>query len=324
MVTIKDLAKELNLSHSVVSRALNPNPDKNARVAEKTRELIKATAKRMGFKCNRIAEFMKRGRAATIGVFIPEFSNRLVADLMTGISEVAAENGFPLNFYFGQSDESYEKFILQNIKNPGSGIISYPFKIKKSAKLENLFQRYIATGGKVLLLNTRENSDIPVAYMDESHGTQLAAERLKSHDCFKYLIDNSFTQRTEAFLSYMQSQNLEERCMLFSPDDFAKTFTESRKHSNGKPVGIFAVMDTHAAKFIQTINKSNAEFGKDAVLVGYDDLALTAFLDPPLTTIHQPFHLQGRRAVEKLINLIYGKTEHDEAIKPFLVERKTG
>jgi len=323
MITIKDIAKELSLSHSVVSRALNHNPDKNARVSAKTKKLVEVTAKRLGFKRNRIAEFMKRGRAATIGVFMPVYSNRLVADLMTGISEVAAENGFPLNFYFGQSYESYEKFILQNIKNPGSGIISYPFNIRESAKLEELFQKYITAGGKAMLLNTSGDRDIPVLYMDECHGGQLAAECLMKHNCSSYLIDKTSIHRTAAFYAYMQDRKLAERCVLFPLDNFAKTFAEARKQTTDKPVGIFAATDVRAAELIQAINKTDAEFGKDVVLVGYDDLALTALLDPPLTTIHQPFHQQGRRAVEKLINIIYGNTEQDEAIKPFLVKRET-
>jgi LacI family transcriptional regulator len=71
------------------------------------------------------------------------------------------------------------------------------------------------------------------------------------------------------------------------------------------------------------MNKANYKFGKDVVLTGYDDLELSALLTPPLTTINQPFYKQGYRAVNKLINMIYGNTESNEAIKSFLVKRET-
>jgi DNA-binding LacI/PurR family transcriptional regulator len=323
MITIKDIAKELNLSHSVVSRALNSNPDINALVSDKTKELIRETAEKMGFKRNRIAEFMNRGRAATIGVFLPEYSNRLIADLMRGISVAAAENGFPLNFYFGQTYESYEKFIIQNIKNPSSGIISYPLNLEESIKIKELFGKYISAGEKVLLLNTREIHDIPVLYMDEAHGGELAAECLCKHNCSIYLIDRTFRERGDALYAYLKSHKLAEKCVFFSPSDFAKVFAEAIRNKTVDPIGIFATRDSYAAKFMQIINKANYEFGKDVVLTGYDDLELAALLSPPLTTINQPFYKQGYRAVNKLINMIYGNTESNEAIKPFLVKRET-
>jgi len=323
MATIKDIAKELNLSHSVVSRALNPNPDKNARVSPQTKTLIEKTAKSMGFRRNRIAEFMKRGKAATIGVFMPEYSDRLGADLMMGISETATKHGFPCNFYFGMCLKSFEEFILDNIENPCSGIISYPFYKGDSKGIEKLFRKYTAADGKAILLNTAGYPNVPSLYIDETEGVRIAANHLMEFNCSQYLVDDSRETRSEAFLAHLNNNGLGGRHKLFDPEGFASVFTPVAATPRSLPVGIFAATDKNAASIIRTINRTELEFGKDVFLVGYDDLQLSSQLDPPLTTIHQPFRKEGRRAVEKLINIIYGNPESDESITPLLIKRET-
>ncbi|QHI70151.1 LacI family DNA-binding transcriptional regulator [Tichowtungia aerotolerans] len=322
-VTIKDIAKELGVSHSVVSRALNPNPDKNARISPETKERIVKTAKRLGFQRNRIAEFLKHGKAATIGVFMPEFSNRLGADLMMGISEAAAEYGFPLNFYFGMNYSSFETFIHKNIKNPCSGIISYPFEFGESEELKKLFSEFADSGGKTILLNTTCGSGFPVLYMNNQKGSQIAADFLIKKACSLYLVDNSHRGRSDSFLSYIDGKGFLDRCVRFDFQEFPTIFKRVADNRTGFPIGIFAANDQNAADIIRKVRELGLQFKEEIALVGYDDLQLAAQLDPPLTTIHQPFRYEGRRAVEKLINVIYGGNEEDESIDPFLVERET-
>lgn len=321
MITIKDIARELNLSHSVVSRALNANPDPNARVSPATKKLVEETAQRLGFRRNRIAEFMKRGRAATIGVFLPECSNRLIADLMIGISEAAAENGFPLNFYFGLSYKSYAGFIRDNIKNPSSGLISYPFNIDPSDNIGALLQEYHDAGGKAILLNAapQNNPSMPVLYMDEVAGAKCAADGLLANRCGKYLVTKAFTARCSAFLDYMAKYHPHD----IDSDDLPRVLQESRNSNDQLPVGVFATTDEDAMHCLRHIRQAGMSPGKEVMLIGYDDLQLTAMTDPPLTTVHQPFRIEGRRAIEKLVNIIYGNHEQDEAVTPFLTKRDT-
>ena len=87
MTSLKDIAAELNLSVSVVSRVLNPAPDAHAKVAPRTRARVLEACQRMGYRRNRTAEFVKRRRFPGIGVFIPQTANTLTANLLFGISE---------------------------------------------------------------------------------------------------------------------------------------------------------------------------------------------------------------------------------------------
>ena len=95
MVKLKDIADALGVSLTVVSRVLNPKPDKYGFVAEATRELVLKKAAEMGYRRNRSAEFLARGgRSANIGVFLPLTANSLIAELIMGISEGSNRHGF--------------------------------------------------------------------------------------------------------------------------------------------------------------------------------------------------------------------------------------
>ena len=89
------------------------------------------------------------------------------------------------------------------------------------------------------------------------------------------------------------------------------------------PIGIFASSDNIALKVMRVMRKLSLLIGREALLIGYDDLFLTDEMDPPLTTIHQPFRDEGRTAVRKIINMINGKQESSIMIKPSLIIRET-
>ena len=116
MVKLSEIANESGFSIPMVSRVLSPKPHKGACVAEKTRKHIEAVAKRMGYRPNRNAEFLKRGKNPVIGCFLPSRADSLLAKLMKGIGEEAEKQNFPLSFYFDITQESYLDFI-KNQKN---------------------------------------------------------------------------------------------------------------------------------------------------------------------------------------------------------------
>ncbi|MCK5843443.1 MAG: LacI family DNA-binding transcriptional regulator [Victivallales bacterium] len=318
--TIKELAANLGLSHSVVSRALNSNPDANARVAPKTKRLVEREACRIGYRRNRSAEFMRRGRSAAIGVFLPSYSNSHIADLVMGMSEVANKHGFPVSLNFGLTLDSYEAFFRSNIANPSSGIISYPFAIDADAEVERLFASYIESGGKGLLLNASGPRGVPVLRMDDAFGARIAAKRLMSRGCERYFAVGGFSARTEAFFAEIVGRGGE--CAEIALDDLDELslIIDAAEF----PVGFFAVTDEIAIVLMNRLRRLGFKIGSDVLVIGYDDLHLTALLDPSLTTIHQSFRQQGARSVEKLLNMIYGKEESaDELTVPFLVERES-
>ncbi|OGV36324.1 MAG: hypothetical protein A2X48_08795 [Lentisphaerae bacterium GWF2_49_21] len=321
MVRLKDIAEKAGVSISVVSRTLNPKPDKNAYISKELRREIKLVSREMGYQRNRMAEFLKRGRNSTIGVFIPEIPNRLVADLMFGISQKASGLDFPLSFHFGISYAEYAKFIDRAAASK-SGIITYPFDPSTHVQIAGLLRDYRAKGGCVIILNSYQGfKDIPVIYNDDFSGGCLAAERLISRKCGTYFAEESiYVKRSEGFNSALNEKG--ESSIPFKISDFEKTFTGNFK-SKSRPAGIFANTDVNAFAILSVLKKMKIKPGKDVLLIGYDDLESCKYSEPPLSTVRQNFKIEGMRAVEKLVSMIYGKNEGSEAIPPSLVIRDT-
>lgn len=322
MATLKDIAAELGLNVSVVSRALNPKPDKHAVVAEETKKLIIETAERLGYRRNRIAEFMKRGRAATIGAFIPGVPNRLIADLMIGISEQAMEQGFPVNFSYGAKLTDFQRFFAGITDVSHSGIITYPYKDQVADQLSELLNNYKDSGGNIIVLNAYQDyGDIPVLDIDDRAGGELAAKVLVECGCKTFLIDKEYIRRSDACRAYLAT--CKKTVEYFTKATFPKVLQQYVDTEKAGPLGVFCTSDQCAVELYPVIQNAGLTIGKDVCLIGYDDLFLTEFITPSLSTIHQPFKEQGKRAVTKLINMIYGEPEKSELIRPRFVERNS-
>ena len=328
MVRLKDIAEDVGVSVSAVSRTLNPKPDRNAYVSDELRGKILKSADSFGFKRNRMAEFLKRGRSSAIGVFIPGTSNRLVADLLLGISQEAAQLDFPLNFYFGttpDNSEEYERFIANAMGRSSSGIITYFYTHAswRRDKILAMIGDYNANGGHTLFLNTYADClGMPRLYNDDALGGKLAAERLASRKPGKLLCENSiFPERTKGFTQEAARRGYE--AVLYELENFASTFKKALRGAGALPLGVFACTDLGAYEIMTQVRKTGLPLGEDVLLVGYDDLEFCEFTEPKLTTVRQNFKLEGRRAVQKLVNMIYGKHEEDEAVAPTLVIRET-
>ncbi len=323
MASLKDISRDTGFDVSVVSRALSPDPAANARVSEEARRVIKESAVKLGFTPNRAAEFLKRGGSPAIGVFIPEYSNRLVADLVIGLSEAAGLRGFPLNLYFGITLESYDLFLHNAAAAAHSGIITYPFNtiMLKGESVASKLERYRVDKGSVLILNSNDPpASVPALSVDNHIGGRLAAQRLVSRRCQMFLVYGSFPGRNEGFLEVVADSG--QKADVF--DSLEKLGQQMKRLSRKKragPVGLFCVTDELALRAYALARDAGFTVGEDFLVVGYDDLNLTELVDPPLTTIQQPFRELGSRAIVKIVNMIYGKTEESERIAPRLVAR---
>lgn len=323
MATLKDIARQTGFSVAVVSRALNPRPDRHARVSAATRRQLIRTAREMGFRRNRMAEFMRRGGLPTVGVFLPTDANRLVADLVFGISEVLSEEDLPLQIGFGSYVEGFRKFIRRNVDLAHSGIISYPALIA-DPDVEKEVAAYRSKGGKVVLLNTSARlAGVPVISIDDQQGGRLAAERLLARRCIRFAVFGYHPGRQQGF---RQSLSRDGGTVREFKDDASgvKALTRfCRKASSSRSVGIFAVADVLALRVLRALSGTALQVGRDVMLIGYDDLDLTPEITPALTTLHQPFREEGRLAARKLIRMINGGQESSVSISPHLVIRES-
>ena len=323
MVTLKEIAAKTGVSISVVSRALNANPDAAARIAEKTQKNILDTAKSMGYTRNRFAEFLKRGKHPVIGVFLPETANRIMADLVYGVAEAAGSADFPLNFSFGMDYKQYYDFVENSRKNPKCGLITYPY-FQTDSRIQKLVESFRAQGNQMVLINSEVSvKGVPVVTMDEEEGGRIAARRLLERGCRQYAVFGNYTSRNKGFKEILSKSGIKTIELSNSPDGYSRLIKIKKKCTKKAPLGVFAVTDIKALSVIRALREYPFSIGNEVLLIGYDDLDFTGHLTPALTTIHQPFKKIGTLAVEKMLALTEGKEVDSEKVAPWLVARET-
>ncbi len=104
-ITIKDIARALNVSPSTVSRALKDNPD----ISKETRDLVHTYAREHNYKPNVLAVNLRASRSNTIGVIVPQLVHHFFSCVLSGIEKAAAGAGY--NIIVAQSSESYEQEV---------------------------------------------------------------------------------------------------------------------------------------------------------------------------------------------------------------------
>ncbi|MFA6566770.1 MAG: LacI family DNA-binding transcriptional regulator [Victivallales bacterium] len=325
MATLKEIAGITGLSISVVSRALNPQPDKNAIVSSKTKALVQKTASRLSFRPNLAARSLKKGISPSIGVFLPEFSNNLIADLVMGMAEAAEKAGFPLGFHFGLTQESYYDFFKKAASESKSGIITYPYILSEDKRLTKELLDYHNAGGSVVVLNTEANlHGITRLGIDDRYGGGLAAKHLLERACTEFIcFSPSDKERFESFSATIQEAGYKVKAAKDDADAETLLRLCAKRKTCKTRLGVFATTDRNAMGLLPKLRSLGFTFAENIFLIGYDDLQLTDLTDPPLTTIHQPFREEGRRAIKKLLRMLDGEQEESETLLPELIVRKS-
>jgi DNA-binding LacI/PurR family transcriptional regulator len=328
MPTIKDIAKELNLSIATVSRALSADKTLRQRVKPGTLKRIDEAASQLEYRRNREAEFMKRRRSPVIGVFLPDFADSLMADLMFGMSKAATNQSFPVRFYPGMNVDDYRNFIRENIAGQSVGIITYPLADHRAEEAESDLKHYHQKGGHVLMLNTASSfKNIPVLGIDEFEGGSLAASVLARHVVPHIVIQGNscypLSERLRGFENYFTEKNIGKTTERYDWGDDAGDFLCSVIKRHGS-FGFFATSDRVAMQLFRLLPQLGLEPGKDVPVVGFDDLNTSAFSRPALTTVRQPFRELGELAIEMLTGMFYNRPPLPRTLmKPELIRRES-
>ncbi|MCG2661094.1 MAG: LacI family transcriptional regulator [Kiritimatiellae bacterium] len=258
-----------------------------------------------------------------IGVFLPTAADDLIADLVVGLSEKAEERLFPLSLSFGMSEDSYAHFIEKTRDHAHCGIITYSFF--GSDEITRLIRKFHDESGKLVLLNAAVSlPGVPFVKMDEYEGGCIAAHRLLDRGCRSFFCFGKYTGRTRGFMETLKAKDLAAIVIHNTATGAEELAQRCLETPSLFPLGVFAVTDRLALRFMQTFQSKSLSVGRDVLVIGYNDNILVDEFVPPLTTIHQPFRKMGRIAVEKIVNMVYGKEETSESLKPSLVARGSG
>jgi DNA-binding LacI/PurR family transcriptional regulator len=308
-VTIKDIARRLNLSFSTISRALSDHPD----VKEETKKKVRAMAEELDYQPDTIAQSLKNRCTNLIGVIVPEIRHEFFSGAISGIEDVAYKSGYAI--IVSQSNESYERERL-NVKalisNRVAGLLISISQSTKSSDHFRLLERQRIPF--VFFDRVCEDIDASKVVVDDYDGAMQAVEHLigRGYRKIAHLAGPShlsITQkRMEGYLTALKKHGItpDESLIVYgglSEEDGSNSF-ESLWTTNRHPDAVFAVNDPVAIGALSKIKELKLRIPQDVALIGFSNNPITALVDPPISTVSQPAFQLGQTAAEILIKQI--------------------
>jgi len=313
--TIKEIAIQLNVSVSTVSRALHNHPS----IGLQTRLRVQALAKELNYEPNQTAIFFKQGKTSTIGVILPRFSEEFFSLAINGIEDMASMNKY--NVLIGQSQDNMEKEkrIVEMMKN--NRVDGLLVSVSKNTSSYEHFE------------NLR-NYNIPVVFFDcvpdlpglnsvscnLGTGTLQAVTYLvkKGHTRIGLLNGPSQLQATGQRREFFE-QGLKKNLLKIHPSLIVETdLSAAGNHmalrqllSQAKPpTAVVAFNDYVALDAMQYLRTQKSPKSKNIGFVSFAHLPLCRYLEsPPLASVEQFPYEQGYKAMEMLYNLLNSREE---------------
>ncbi len=331
MVTIKDIARKLNLSYSTVSLALNSSPLVNKDTAKKVRE----AALDIGYQPNALARGLVLNKSAIIGIIVPDVTNPFFAAVARGAEEATVEKGYNLlicNTEWKTELESCHLRLIQEKKVDGLILASIN---NKNQVLEEIIAQAFPL---VFISSSYPNTDLNFVGMDSEHGGYLAGKHLTELDHKKIAFiggkfnSESVESRYHGFLKALKESNLayDDSPTLMGDFSIESGYSSALELFEQFPrvTAAFAADDLIAIGILKACREKGIKIPQDFSIVGYDDIFIASLPGIELTTVFQEKRLMGKMAANLLLDqLIFKKSPKKEKKKiiltPRLVVRKT-
>lgn len=306
-ITIIDIARELNLSKSTVSRALTGHP----KVKASTREAVLALAEKLDYQRNMVAINLVTSQSHTIGIIVPEFVTSFFPRVIIGAQEVASQAGY--NIIISQSNESYETEVANArvmLANRVDGLLVSLSRETRNFDHLKVFQR---KGIPIVFFNrVCEEMQVPKVVVDDYDGAFKAVEHLirigKKRIAHLAGPDSLLVsrKRLNGYLDALRQYHqpiVEELIITYDLTlEKVKIYVKHLLELEQPPDAIFAINDPTAIEAMQLIKKKGLRIPEDIAVVGFSNDYASQLIEPSLTTVAQPMHEIGRTAVQLLLD----------------------
>ncbi len=312
-VTIKDLARHLNVSVATVSRALRNLPD----IHPDTRKAIVDLAAEWDYQPNQLATSLVKSRTRTIGVIVPNLGYYFFATVINGMEEVAHAAGYSV--LLTQSKESYER-ELTNLQDLARGQVDgLIVSISRETSDYEHFRRLQRRGVPLVLFDRDcEALDVPKVLIDNRAAARQATQHLLDNGCRRiallagpgYL--SLTVQRMLGYRDAIESEGLsvEENLIAYGDysQDNAVELTHRLMNLPQPPDGILALSDRIGVGALIALKARGVHVPDEVALVGFNNEPLSALITPGLTSVAQPIEEIGREAARLVLAQLAGNT----------------
>ncbi|MCW1148054.1 LacI family DNA-binding transcriptional regulator [Flavobacterium lacisediminis] len=325
-VTLKQIAKELDVSISTVSKSLRDSPE----ISEDTRLKVQAFAKLYNYKPNNIALSLKNKKTKTIGIIIPEIVHHFFATVISGIEQVANESGY--NVIVCLSDESFDKEVINMEMLANGSTDGFIMSLSKETQQKKDFhhlQEVINQGMPVVLFD-RISNDIMCDKV-------IIDDQLAAYEATNFLISKGLKKiallttvdyvsvgklRTDGYLNVLLDHGIEvDESLIIRIEDTEHCDEKINELLENKTIdAILAVNELFAVTAIKLAMSKGIKIPEDLSVVAFTDGIISKYSTPTITTISQNGIKMGRKAAEMLINRLELEDEDDEHYRTEIIE----
>lgn len=314
MITIKDIARLANVSHTTVSRALNNSP----LIKEPTKRKILEIASQLNYSPNVNAKSLVMQKSHSIGLFLTSISNgtssSFLADTIKGVNSMIT-NEYNL---FIRGIDDYEDYTSINSQR-FDGIILMSQSVSDNSFIYHVLQKKIPL---VVLNREVEETSIPNVLSNDTEGARMAVEYLITnghHDIAIIEGTPSFKSshmRKEGYLQALMEAGIpikKEYSISGNYDmESGSQAMEQLLSLTSPPTAVFCSNDDMAIGAMNTVFARGLSVPNNISIVGFDDSGFSQYTTPRLTTVKRPVEEISRVGVERLLSLIGRKEEEVE------------
>lgn len=329
-VTIKDIARELGLNVSTVSRALRNHPD----ISDETKKKVREVADRLNYFPDSHAQSLQTGYSKTIGVIVPEIRHHFFSSVISGIEDVAYSEGYTIMVCQSNEREKREEINIKALlSHRVAGLLvsisqetkkADHFKLVKKMKVPLVFFDRIHPGvsASKVVVNDYQGAFQAVAYLIERGYKKIAhiggpanlnisQERLRGY--------------RDAILQAGLEWNSELVCVGGLHEQDGEKGIEYLIRKNQTIEAVFCINDPVAVGVYTFARRKKLRIPDDLAVVGFSNNPIAALIEPPLTTVHQPSYEMGKTAAKVLLDHIKDPTEPEKTIilEPSLIKRSS-
>jgi LacI family transcriptional regulator len=317
MVSIKDIAKLAGMSPSTVSRVIN----QKKYVKPEIRRIILDLIEQTGYVPNRAARSMVLQRTFTVGIIAPDTFNMFQRQLFSLIEHRLETFGYGTHFFFVKFEEGSEERCLDRLKSEKVDGVIMIHEISAPP-----FYAYLQDSGIPAVLTTfdRPGAGLCSIHVDEYKSAQDAVNYLikLGHQKIDIISASGFSfggQRAEGYRRALAAAGIEpneERIV------FASSFTSEAGRSamrmlldRGHEItGVFAITDELAIGAMRALWEAGLRIPQDVSVMGFDDIDISSYLAPGLSTVRQPLAQMGEHAANLVHALICGEAISREPV----------
>jgi LacI family transcriptional regulator, galactose operon repressor len=312
VATIKDVAREANVSVATVSRVFNASGP----VSDTTRDRIREVAARLRYAPHGTARSLITNRTSTIGVLLPDLYGEFFSEVMRGMDQTAHRNGYHLLVSSSHDAKSEIEAALRAMRGRVDGLIAMSPHLDAPSLVAN-----VPSTLPVVLLNCQvDGDDYDVLTIENRTGAYEMVRHLVrfGHRAIAIICgperNYDAEERLEGYRAALKDSEIEMCPEWVLPGDFTET---SGFHAIGsllalpnRPTAVFAANDAMAIGALSALRDAGVPVPAHIAVVGFDDIPFARYLSPPLSSVHVAIAELGTRAVETLVHAIDRKNEH--------------